>query len=834
MTNIADCLQRGIDFGELDRQRGIEMLREFDQLVARYATIMPEAQARARAAADLKEANKAKTARRRHVVMNQMQAMARIRNLILTSKDPAEAIKSLIEYNPAAGMRGESVRSLAEAFINEINANLYDVLKEVGQDVFSRSRNVKLLESIIRELHNEASGNPLAKAYAAKIREQQQWMRRTFNAHGGDIGDLADFGVSHAHDAGQLRLKGFDAWSQKIYQLLAWDRILNLSTGKPFASAGQIPPLADVQAFLKDIYDGIVTRGWDDRDPSLSLGGRALANQRADHRVLHFKNGSAWLEYNREFGTSDPFSAMMGGLHGLANDVAMLRVLGPNPRAGLNFAIQVAKVRAADMGEAGLDRRVAKAGKRALVMLAHHDGSANIPEDVIFARFMSGTRSVLTGIQLGSAVLSSLTDAATIAAAARTLGLSRTAFFSRWASTMFSQATRETAAQAGYIAETLADSGSTMARYMGKNFGTGLPERISSFTLRATGLSYLTDVNRISFQMETSAHLARMASKPFDQIDAPIRMMLERRGITAADWDMLRDPSTLFRPKGEDGPAYLTPHFWLETQTRLPRAEAQGLAMRLQMAVREQLEIAVPTASLEMKAFTRGALPPGTIAGEFMASVTAYKNYPLSLMLNQYRRFAEAESWGMSRAGYAVMVFSVPLILTGAMVVQTKELSKGNDPRPMDTLEFWLQALMQGGGLGIFGDFFGAAQSRTGGGFAETAAGPVFGLADDIFKPVIANSLSALKGERTYFGRDAANFVRRNTPFLSSAWYLRTAYSRLVADEMQAFLDPEAELLARRRLKKMARDYGTQPYIPVKGTGTSFRMPDFSNALGGN
>jgi hypothetical protein len=841
MTSMADCLQRAIDFGELDRARGVALIDEFNQLVARYRSMMPEAQAKARAAADLKEANKAKTARRRHIVLNQLQAMSRLRNTILTAKDPAAAIKGLLEYNPNAGSKSESVRSLAEAYVTSINAALEKVLKETGTNVVGNSRNPRLLENLIRELHDEATGDALAKALAKTVRDQQQRMRRAFNSYGGDIGDLADFGVSHSHDAGQLRLKGFDAWAAKIRPLLAWDRIIDNSTGKPFAARGDVPEAAQVETFLRDVYDGIITRGWDDRDPSLSMGGRALANQRAEHRVLHFRNGSAWIDYNREFGTSDPFSAMIGGLHGLAGDVALMRVLGPNPRMGLQYATQVAEKLAADIGDGRLAERAARAGNSALAMLAHQNGSANIPHHVGWARFFSGVRSTLVSIQLGSAVVSSVTDAATITAAAQTIGMSARNVMSRSVQLMASQATRETAARMGYVAETLADSGSTMARYFGKTFGTGLPDRMASFTLRATGLSAVTDFRKIAFQMEFAGHLADMGNRAWADMEPNTRMMLERRGITAADWDLMRDPSTRFYPKAEgmggnggpalDGPDFMTPHYWLETQTKLPRVEAEGLAMRWQMAIQEQLEMAIPSASLEGKAMLQGTSAPGTFLGELARSSTAYKSFSLSLMLNQYRRFAEADSWGMNRWSYAAKLSGMLLVL-GGLAIQLKELVKGNDPRPMDEGKFWMAALFQGGGLGIFGDFFASETSRTGGGIGEALAGPVAGFAGDILGPVASNLTRAVNGEDTLIGRDVANIVRQNTPFFSSAWYMRTAYSRLVADNLQAFLDPEAELLFRRRVKRMAKDYGTQPFVPVRGTGQSFRLPDLSNALG--
>lgn len=830
MTSMADCLQRAIDFGAMDRARGIAMQAEYRQLVARYEAQMSPAQAAARAAADLREANRVKVAARRHKVLNQLQAMKRLKHLIETSRDPAAAIRSLVEYDPLSGNKGESVRSLAEAYEGSINAGLAEVLREVGTNVLSQSRNTALLRDMIRELHGEATGNSLAGKLAGAVRAQQQRMRRLFNGLGGDIGNLADYGVPHSHDAGQLRQKGFDAWAGAIHDRLAWDRIVDFRTGKPFAGApGQKPSPADTRAFLRDVYDGIVTRGWDDRDPSMAVGGKALYAQRAEHRVLHFASGSAWLDYNREFGTADPFSAMINGLHGLANDVAQMRVLGPSPRAGLGFAEQVAMRRAADLGDHDLLERARRAGARAKAMLAHQDGSANRADHVFWARFFGGTRAVLTSVQLGSAVISSVTDAATMHAAASTIGMSPRNMMSRSVKLMASQATRDTAARMGYVAETLADTGASQARFMGQTFATGLPETMANLTLRATGLSFVTDMRKLAFQMEFSGFLAENAGRGFDQIDPPLRKIFTDRGITGGDWDLLRDPATRFH--APDGADFITPFHWLETQTALPRVEAEGLAMRLQMAVQEQLELAVPTASLEGRAMLQGTAPAGSIPGELARSFMSYKSFSVSLMLNQYRRFAEADSWGMNRWTYAAKL-SAMMLLLGATAVQLKELVKFNDPRPMDQSKFWVAAMFQGGGLGIFGDFFSAETSRVGGGIAETVAGPVVGLASDVIKPFASNITTAIAGGETRFGRDAANFLRRNTPVLSSAWPARTAYSRLVADNVQAMLDPEHAIIAKRRVAQMARDYGTQPWWEP-GDILPSRLPNLSNAVGG-
>lgn len=828
MTSIFDCIQRAVDAKELNPVQGRAAQGQYDQLVARYETIMPRHQAEASAAADLKEATRKAARSRFHAVVNQLQAMRRLQHAIETAPDPAAALRNLIEWSEGSGFTGESIRSLTDAYVSSINAGINDMLKKTGTTPLGRHRDPVLLEQLIEELHGTHTGNAEAKALADAVRYQQRRMRQQFNAQGGDIGELADYGVPHAHSGDELRRAGFDAWAAKIEQHLAWDRIPDAATGKPFATApGVVPPRSATGRFLKDVYDGIVTSGWDDRMPAMRTGGAALYNRRADHRVLHFKSGRDWIEYNKEFGASDPFSAMMHGLHGLARDVATMRVLGPNPAAGLEFAIQTATKRAEMAGDAKLVRRVKGQSALARTMFAHVSGAANVPENIAMARFFSGVRGFNAAVQLGSAILSSFSDMATIGVAARVIGMNPANIASRTVQLMASQATRDTAARMGYVAQTLAEAGGGSARYFGQLFGSGFTERLSGFTLRASGLNFVTDMRRIAFQTEFAGFLAEHAGLDFADLPAGLRGMFEARGIGARDWDLLRDPAVRFTaPNGGD---FIAPTWFLEHQTALPRAEAEGLAMRLQMMVQEQLEFAVPTASIEGRARLQGTAAPGTIPGEFMRSSFSYKSFSMSLMLNQYRRFM-AQPTPLAKAKYAATMSSL-LLLTGALAIQLKELAKGNDPRPMTEAKFWLASLLQGGGLGIFGDFFASEQNRVGGGIGETVAGPVVGLAGDLMGPIASNLTAAVAGKDTHVGRDLSDLVRYNSPVGSSLWYARLGYDRIVADTLQSFLDPDAESAWRRQMQKREQDYGTRTWWQ-RGRLAPFRAPDLSNIAG--
>jgi hypothetical protein len=834
MSNMHDCLEVMIKAGELPADRARLAQAAYAKLRDRYAQIMDPNQASARAAADIKAAVSKSERQRFHKVVNQLQAMRRIKDLVEATPDPSNAITGLMRQAEGHGFKGESVQSLTEAYEDSIRADLSAVMEEVGLNMLGSSRNKARMEDIVREMKGEATGDATAKQLAQVVEKAEARMVRAFNAQGGDIKILKNRGMMQTHDVHALRKAGFDAWAAKIEQQLDWSLIDDLSTGQAFGSKGAVPPRAETERFLREVYDGITTRGWDDREPAMTIGGKALYNQRADHRVLHFKDGTAQLAYNAEFGSSDPFSALMHSLNGMARDVALMRILGPNPRMGLDYAEQVAKKQAAVLRDGALEARVTRSAKLAKAMYAHASGGASMPEHEGWARFFAGTRAVLASAQLGSAVLSSVTDVATITMAAQTVGMNARNVLSKSIKLTASAATRQTAARMGYVAEVMGDTGGGAARFAGKIFGTGLTDRLAGLTLRASGLTFVTDMRKIAFQMEFSGHMADNAGQAFDQIDAPLRAMFEARGITARDWDLLRDPATRFTAPG--GADFITPFHWLETQTAVPRAEAEGLALRLQMAIREQLEYAVPTASLEGRARMIGSSAPGSISGELLRSSMSYKSFSLSLMLGQYRRFMNIPvgaglSGYAARAAYAAKMSSL-LILTGALAIQLKELAKGNDPRPMDSAKFWMAAQFQGGGLGIFGDFFSAETSRVGGGLAETIAGPVVGAMGDVLGPVASNTTSAINGDKTHWGRDAANYLRGNTPVASSLWYARTAYSRLVADNLQAFLDPEADTLFQRRLRKQQKDYGTQPFIPQRGTKTELRLPDLSNAFG--
>lgn len=224
-----------------------------------------------------------------------------------------------------------------------------------------------------------------------------------------------------------------------------------------------------------------------------------------------------------------------------------------------------------------------------------------------------------------------------------------------------------------------------------------------------------------------------------------------------------------------------------------------------------------------------GSTRPGTILGEVARSGLMFKSFALSVWMNQYRRILSRPT-PLSKAQYAAEMLAA-FTAMGALSLQIKEMAKGNDPRPMDSTKFWGAALLQGGGVGIVGDLLAAGDTRMGGGLAEYIAGPVIGFAGDVQRTTVGNVLEFARGEDTNIGRDVSKLVTRNTPVLSSLWYTRTAVDRLLFDELQMLLDPEATASMRASAQRRQREYGTTSFWR-DAEPVPYRAPNLLNALG--
>lgn len=756
----------------------------------------------------------------------------------------AMALKRLVENRPGlSGAPGASVEGRYRAVRGKFDAMMADLIEKfetkTGFDAPGRAH----MDNVVREAFGEDTGDQAAKALAQAWDGTAETARHMFNAAGGAIGKLDGWGLPQMHDPVAVRRAGKDAWVASITPLLDRTKMIDSVTKQPFTDKR-------LAAVLGEVWETIGSGGANKGAPGERIGKGALAAQRAEQRFLTFQSADAWMTYQRQFGEGDAFQAMMGHLDDMARDVAQMQILGPNPRHQFEWLAAFAKREAALEELNGVEGARARAEGmvgEAERMMAHFTGDLNMPVNPGLSNVGGGIRSTLTGTMLGSAVLGEIGSGVVFGRMARGFtGLSRNGDMGELVRLLADPAERAIARRTGFIIEQATDGfvrGShdnlrlmtVGAKAEGKL--NAFARRLPAATIRMQGLTGLVAARKRSFRFELMGALHDAKDRSLadlakgDKRDQTLARWLDARGFTEADWTIMR-AAPVFEPR--PGATFLKPDDIAQPELGLRLAEAIDMETRL----------VSPETTLETRAMWITARP-GSFWGELQRSTSMFKGFTATLtsLYAQEMALQARAMGGNAFANLAGMAAGAVAFMTlgGAINIQLREMAKGNDPRPMDDPKFWGAALAQGGGLGMAGDFFYAAQARNGKTAPVAAFGPVGQLASDAWGLTGGNALELtdglLDGEDlgqaaagTNAGREGAKAIANYNP-LSSLWWSRAAFSRLVADNLQRALDPEAEEAFQRRARRMEKETGQGQWWP-QGQNAPERAPDLAN-IGG-
>jgi hypothetical protein len=136
------------------------------------------------------------------------------------------------------------------------------------------------------------------------------------------------------------------------------------------------------------------------------------------------------------------------------------------------------------------------------------------------------------------------------------------------------------------------------------------------------------------------------------------------------------------------------------------------------------------------------------------------------------------------------------------------------DMNPVNNPAFLLEAAATGGGFGLFGDFVKATENRFGQTPLEALAGPGLSMIGDALMLTFGNVLEKAGGaEDAKAGRELRRYLQRYTPIVSSHWATRGAYNRIVLDNLQWMIDPEADRSFKAQARQAEKD-GRRYFVP--------------------
>ena len=660
-----------------------------------------------------------------------------------------------------------------------------------------------------------ASGSPEAGKIAKIVHKYQELARADQNRAGAFIRKMDGYIVSQSHDMFRIRRAGQNEWIARILPLL---------DERTFDGA-------DPVAFLKGVYDELSTGAFykaQSEGPLVGFKGPAnLAKKVSQSRVLHFRDAQSWIAYNDAFGLGSIMEAAAFGLRRAARSTALMETFGPNPRAmyeRLANDLTQENIGNAKVTDPLRDRRL-----RALFDVA--DGTVDMPGNVTLANFGRATRTLQTMAKLGGAVLSSIPDIATAAGELRFQGKS---FFSGLSEQVkgFAKSTRSSSDRRD-IAERLGagiDSmiGGILSRFDPSDNLPGRLAKLQQNFFRLNLLGWWTDAHETAFSTIMANDLAGMAGKSLDALPERSRMVLGLYNIGAAEWDVIRIHGLI---EHVDGRSYVLPELLRDVPDDAMASLTTGKPSAAKFAAaRDKLEndlrayyldrtsYGVLKGGIREKFGTTQGVQAGTTMGELARFMTQFKNYSISFVNKTLGRYAEADAfwkvpgalakmpWGETRQ-LAQMIGAMTAL--GYLALAAKDLSKGKEPRdPLDPAT-WGAAALQGGGLGIYGDYLFMRFNRFGGGALEGLAGPApAAFADAVDLVLAARDWAAGKEGAKIPDNQAFSLFKNNTPFLN-LFYTRAALDYLVLYDTQEAISPGS----LKRMERKVREEGGQNFL---------------------
>ena len=372
------------------------------------------------------------------------------------------------------------------------------------------------------------TGNAAAKAGAEAWLKVTENMRQRFNSAGGDVGRL-DYGyLPQAHDQTRVLRKGRDEWAQQVLPLLDRSRYLR--------EDGARMSDAEVLDIMRGAWETISSDGLNKTAPGGFRGSGARANRGSESREIHFKDGEAYLDYLRDFGTGSMYDAMIGHIGGMARDIGLVERYGPNPESQMRLQFDL--VARADGTTVDTMPRVF--GNRPDAYWRLLNGTAGTPQSALVAQIGQHTRNIQTFGKLQGAVLSSITDLGTYFV---TTGFNRLSYWDAFKN-LGKSTTRETRDflnSHGLIAESMI---SDLNRWAGENVAQSWSGRLANATMRLSLMNAWTDTLRRGFQITMMQGVARLRGKAWADLTEYDQWRMSSKGITLDDWEIIRNSPT--------------------------------------------------------------------------------------------------------------------------------------------------------------------------------------------------------------------------------------------------------------------------------------------------
>lgn len=820
----------------LQRKMIVAMRQAHDADPAGFAAMTPNQryQAAAKLAADMLVEEKVRAKQR--LVIN-AQVKERLDQYVASFADGSKingVARTLVEMADAksgtlsAETRIKAISKLAEG-------QLSDLFKD-GHKTFGIFTNREAQEALIRELLGEDSGNAQAKKAAEAFRKVNDDMVKRLNEAGGTLHPLENY-VPQKRDQLKVAKVGKDEFVNDHLSWVKREMYMN--------DDGTIMSDSQLRKFFEAVFETDSTGGTNKLVPGQGIQGkRSIGAHRDLPRQVHYKDADSYMAAMEKYGSKSFYSMLSNHIKMMATDIGLVETYGSNPEYAFKALLDDAKqkdVGAARTEKGNLDEQ-ARQAERYFDFMAGHREVANAAR----AKKFQAVRNWIISTTMGSAGLNSLPDQATLHLTASLNGLSHMQVMANQIHTLSQN--KEWLKNIHRLGLAVDEMQGTMNRWAVDELTHDVTSAAAHTVVKLSALNAINAANEAGFGVahyDTIGHLTRKHASLAD-ITGTDGDLLRSKGVDEKTWSVWRAAevetmggnNTLLTPDA----IYAIPNDVLtaatgETNATVLNRLRTDAATKLAGTVISEAEMAAIKPGIVDRVRAGADLPAGEWGSEFMKMFFLLKMTPIAVLARHWKRAEMFEGTGKWAYRAAFMASSA---LLGAVAMQINEVVSGRDPRNLvpDSLnplednskayKSYLQAVIKGGGFGVYGDLLFADTTQHGNTPIGLMGGPAASLLEDTIKLTKGNVDEYLKGRDTKFGGDLVQYAKSHVVPGNNIWWLKAGFDRMITSQLQDMLNPG---YSQRAEQRASQDYG-QNFWWHKNEPLPSQGPNLGSMLG--
>ena len=725
-------------------------------------------------------------------------------------------------------------------FNDEIDASgLFEMFDKADTKLQNELANTQEQISKGIEITNQ---NPKVVKLATIMEKHSELTRQKLNARGANIPKMWGYVVKQSNDQFNVRAaanrlgknldqievskdftgtdinfnKNYNAWKDYVMKHLDQDETF-VNTDSP-------------ELFLSHSYNSLVGNKLQLADgASTVFGSKSMGGGKTNKRVLHFKSANDWFQYNEKFGTGSLKETYYSGLMTAGRNIGMLDVLGSRPKE--NFE----KIRVAIGNRLQAQQRSTESIRSA----KQFEKYMNVIDGTVYtfdggqygfavAKWSAISRAFINTTKLGGAVISAAADIGIYGSEMKFQGRS---FLGGMGEAMSGLARIKNTKQKQRIARSsgLMADGVTYdisGRFqVGDNLTKGWTQIQRTF-FKYNLLSWWTNTLKENSMLGMANYYANQKGLSFDQLNKPLQSFFGLYNIDATKWDVIRKTAM---SKADDGTEFINISELsnmsdadikkITGMNDLSKTELQIEKDKFKYSVSGMLLDRSIYAVIEPDARTKGTMTQGTLAGTGMGEairfVGQFKAFPMAIgnkVLGReiaFLRKGPNQDIGRGIKGLASIMVTSGFM--GYLSMTAKDLLKGKEPRDPNKQATIMAALLQGGGLGIYGDVL-FKEHRDANAVIGGLAGPGLTTAVDI--GLAFKYAAGLDGSKT--AKKAHQIISQNVPFLN-LFYAKAGFDYMIGFQIMETMNPGA---LKRIEKRMKKEYN-QEYLFTKPSRTN-------------